>query len=95
MIYESGILESIESLISKLVFKSKFTVHLPKPFSCAFCMTFWTLLIYLLCADFTFLSAILVALSFAYLVNPATILFHIIIDFIECVIKFPTKYIKF
>lgn len=43
----SGVIEHIETLMTKL-FKSKFQLHIPRPFSCSLCMTFWSGLTYLI-----------------------------------------------
>jgi hypothetical protein len=36
----SGIIEEMEGLLTKCL-KSQFHIHIPKPFSCSLCMTFW------------------------------------------------------
>lgn len=42
----SGIIDSIDSLLSKFIGTK---AHVPKPFSCSLCMTHWTGLIWLIC----------------------------------------------
>ena len=43
----SGFIEEMDGVITKL-FKSKFPLHIPKPFSCGTCLTWWTGLVYLI-----------------------------------------------
>ena len=45
----SGFIEEADKILTK-VLKSKFPLHIPKPFSCSLCTTFWVGLIYLLVA---------------------------------------------
>jgi len=47
IIDKSGFIDNIENILTKLC-HSKFQLHIPKPFSCSLCMTFWCGLIYLL-----------------------------------------------
>lgn len=42
----SGFVDEISETITKIL-HSPFKIHIPKPFSCSLCMTFWTGLIYL------------------------------------------------
>lgn len=49
MIDYSGFIDEADKILTK-VFKSKIPLHIPKPFSCSLCSTFWLGLIYLLCA---------------------------------------------
>lgn len=44
----SGFIEEADKILTKLL-KSKIPLHIPKPFSCSLCSTFWLGLIYLLC----------------------------------------------
>lgn len=44
----SGFIEEADKILTK-VLKSKIALHIPKPFSCSLCSTFWLGLIYLLC----------------------------------------------
>ena len=41
----SGFIQEMEGILSKWL---KFKVHIPKPFSCSLCLSFWCNLIYLL-----------------------------------------------
>lgn len=60
----SGIIDSIETLLSKFL---NGKARVPKPFSCSLCMTWWVGLIYLLCIhQFTLIWISIVAL-FAFL----------------------------
>lgn len=43
----SGIIEEMEKIIAKWLKVTK--VHIPKPFSCSLCTTFWLSIIYILC----------------------------------------------
>lgn len=45
----SGFIEEADKILTK-VLKSKFPLHIPKPFSCSLCTTFWVGLFYLLVA---------------------------------------------
>lgn len=45
----SGFIEEADKILTK-VLKSKYPLHIPKPFSCSLCSTWWTGLIYLLIA---------------------------------------------
>lgn len=61
----SGFVSNAEEILTKLT-KSKFKVHIPKPFSCALCSTFWIGLIYICVTDtFTFLNLALVCIAAA------------------------------
>lgn len=53
----SGIIESIESALSKWL---KGKAQLPKPFNCSLCLTFWVGLIYVICVDCTLFNVLLV-----------------------------------
>lgn len=44
LVFESGFVDSIDLAINR---RWRF-FHLPKPFSCSLCMTFWTTLIYIM-----------------------------------------------
>lgn len=61
----SGFISEMEDILTKLT-KSKFKVHIPKPFSCALCCTFWIGLIYI-CKihEFTFVNLTLVCIAAA------------------------------
>lgn len=43
----SGIIDTLDKGLTK-VFKSRVPLHIPKPFSCSLCSTWWAGLIYLL-----------------------------------------------
>lgn len=61
----SGFVSNAEEILTKLT-KSKFKVHIPKPFSCALCCTFWIGLIYICVTDtFSFLNLALVCIAAA------------------------------
>lgn len=45
----SGFIEEMDKALTK-VLKSKFSLHIPKPFSCSLCLTWWCGLIYLIIA---------------------------------------------
>lgn len=53
----SGIIESIESALSKWL---KGKAQLPKPFNCSLCLTFWVGLIYVICVDCALVNVLLV-----------------------------------
>ena len=53
----SGIIESIESALSKWL---KGKAQIPKPFNCSLCMTFWVGLIYVMCINCTLVNVLLV-----------------------------------
>lgn len=44
----SGFIDEADKILTK-VLKSRVPLHIPKPFSCSLCSTFWLGLIYLLC----------------------------------------------
>jgi len=44
----SGFIDEMGKMLTK-VLASKVPLHIPKPFSCSLCTTFWVGLIYLLC----------------------------------------------
>lgn len=61
----SGFVTEMEAILRKIT-KSKFKVHIPKPFSCALCCTFWIGLIYICVTDsFSFLNLALVCIAAA------------------------------
>ena len=61
----SGFVSNAEEILTKLT-KSKLKVHIPKPFSCALCSTFWIGLIYICVTDsFSFLNLALVCIAAA------------------------------
>ena len=44
----AGFVSTIEEAVSKRLIRSKMKFHIPKPFSCSLCMTFWTCLAYII-----------------------------------------------
>lgn len=67
----SGIVQEVEEVLQKWL-KMPNKAHIPKPFSCSLCMTWWTGLIYLIIAgQFTFMAVAYVALLSAF-----TTVFH-------------------
>lgn len=44
----SGFIEEADKILTKAL-KSKYPLHIPKPFSCSLCLCWWSGLIYLLC----------------------------------------------
>lgn len=59
----SGFIPTIEEAFSKRILHSKFKFHIPKPFSCSLCSTFWAGLIYILCiSEFNLFNLVLVCL---------------------------------
>lgn len=64
----SGFIDSLESFLTR-AFNSKFSIRIPKPFSCSLCSTFWASLIYgLVCYPsnsilFVILMAVLASIS--------------------------------
>lgn len=44
----SGFIEEMDKVLTKIL-KSRVPLHIPKPFSCSLCTTFWAGIIYLLC----------------------------------------------
>lgn len=62
IIDNSGVVEHLETFLTKL-FKSKFQLHIPRPFSCSLCMTFWSGIIYIICnGEFSITSIAIVSL---------------------------------
>lgn len=74
LVFLSGFVDTVDEAISK---RFKF-YHLPKPFSCCLCSTFWTSVIYLLFTkEFTLLT-LLYALASATLTEVTTPLITLI-----------------
>jgi hypothetical protein len=68
----SGFIESVKSLISKLLTNKQIdTINFSlKPFDCSFCMTFWTGLIYtIVIGQFTLVN-LLIILLLAFMTEP-------------------------
>lgn len=60
LIFNSGFVDNIDAMIQK---RFKFH-HLPKPFSCVLCMTFWTSILYIiLTGNFTLFGITLCLIS--------------------------------
>lgn len=58
----SGFIEEADKILTK-VLHSKVQLHIPKPFSCSLCSTFWAGIIYLLCThNFGFVSLALLGI---------------------------------
>lgn len=68
LVFLSGFVDSIDEAINK---RFKFR-HLPKPFSCCLCSTFWTTIIYLIVMKELSLLTILYALASATLTEVTT-----------------------
>lgn len=68
LIFLSGFVDSVDEAINK---RFKFR-HLPKPFSCCLCSTFWTTIIYLIVMKELSLLTILYALASATLTEVTT-----------------------
>lgn len=51
----SGFIQEMEEIIRKHFFPQlpKGTIHIPKPFSCSLCLTFWTGILYLIFTKFS------------------------------------------
>ena len=62
----SGFIDEMDKILTKAL-RSKVPLHIPKPFSCGFCSTFWAGLIYLICVhQFTFLNIAAVCVVTAF-----------------------------
>lgn len=92
MIYSTDFIDNLENFLSRLT-RFPFRIHIPKPFSCDFCMAFWTTLIYLLSTQIPFLYIPLIAISCAFLVNPINLLVNLIITILETSISSIEKFI--
>lgn len=68
LIFLSGFIDSVDGWISKTY---KFH-HLPKPFSCALCTTFWASLIYVLVSGQLSFLAVVLCLANAHLTEITT-----------------------
>lgn len=74
----SGFIQEMDSLLTKAL-KSKIPLHIPKPFSCSLCTTFWAGVIYLLCTG----SLSLINLSYLGIVCFLTPEILVIIYFVK------------
>jgi hypothetical protein len=87
LIFLSGFIDSVDEAISK---RFRFH-HLPKPFSCCLCSTFWTSVIYLLFTkEFTLLT-LLYALVSATLTEVTTPLITLIKNLFLKIIEIMNK----
>lgn len=87
LIFLSGFIDSVDEAISK---RFRFH-HLPKPFSCCLCSTFWTSVIYLLFTkEFTLLT-LLYALASATLTEVTTPLITLIKNLFLKIIEIMNK----
>lgn len=81
MIDYSGFIQEMESSASRIL---KIRFHIPKPFSCGLCMTFWTGLVYVIITDFT-----LINLGFVCLAAYSTVIINEVLNLIrDSVIQF-------
>lgn len=72
----SGFIQEMEGIIAKWM-KMPF-IHIPKPFSCSLCMTFWCGLLYIaICGAFTVLNIGYVVLLAAMAGNISKLMFLI------------------
>lgn len=55
----SGVIDSIESMLSRWVNKP---LKLIKPFSCSLCMSFWIGLLWVICVDFSLFNLFILSL---------------------------------
>lgn len=79
IIDDSGVIDSIKRLISRILTKGKIeTTNFDiKPFSCSYCMNFWIGLIYLFCVGkFTipYIAFVLLLSTFVFLIKEIIIL---------------------
>ena len=68
----SGFIPTVEEALSKWL---KGNAHIPKPFNCSLCMSWWTNLIYLLCIGKLTLPYIAIVALFAFLTPVFALLF--------------------
>ena len=81
MIDYSGFIQEMESSVSRIL---KIRFHIPKPFSCGLCMTFWTGLFYVIITDFT-----LINLGFVCIAAYSTVIINEVLNLIrDSVIQF-------
>ena len=79
----SGFVDEVDDWISKRV---RFH-HLPKPFSCALCMTFWTSLIYVIIAGQFSILSICLCLANAHLTEITTPLIQTVKNWVLKIIE--------
>ena len=87
LIFLSGFIDSVDEAISK---RFRFH-HLPKPFSCCLCSTFWTTIIYLIVTKELSLLTILFALASATLTEVTTPLITLIKNLFLKIIELMNK----
>lgn len=83
LVFLSGFVDSVDEAISK---RFKFH-HLPKPFSCCLCSTFWATIIYLIVMKELSLLTILFALASATLTEVTTPLITTIKNYLLKIIE--------
>ena len=83
LIFLSGFIDSIDDAIQK---RWKFH-HLPKPFSCALCMTFWASLIWVIATGHLSLLSIALCLINAHLTEITTPLITVIKNWLLRIIE--------
>lgn len=86
LFFQSGFLDSLEQGLSKILFNSRLTVTIPKPFSCEFCLTFWIIMAYLLTTQIPFMIILLSSFLAAFLAAPISSLYSIIFNLINLIL---------
>lgn len=86
----SGFVDTIKSLISKLLTNSKFntTNFRIRPFDCSFCMTFWVGLVYILVTQQFTLVTLALILIMSFITEPLHQLLLLIKDLILKIINY-------
>lgn len=89
----SGFIDQADRALTKLL-KSKVQLHIPKPFSCSLCSTWWACLIYLICtSNFTLPNIALTAL--VCILTPEILsIIYFLKDCINKVFDFLEKYLN-
>lgn len=87
LVFLSGFVDSVDEAINK---RFKFH-HLPKPFSCCLCSTFWTTIIYLIVMKELSLLTVLYALASATLTEVTTPLITLIKNLFLKIIELMNK----
>lgn len=83
MVFNSGFVDEIDAMVQR---RFKFH-HLPKPFSCVLCMTFWTSILYIIIAGHFNLLGITLALASATLTSVTTPLIKTLENYLLKVIE--------
>lgn len=91
IIDQSGFIQSIEDGLSKWLNIKK--AHIPKPFSCSLCTTFWAGLIYLLVAHTLTLPYIAALLLIAVMSSVTNDLIYLLKDILTTIINLLNKLI--